>query len=126
MFGLFGLFGKSRPLVALEGELREAGLHPRLVHDAVKLTVLRLLPDGGKTARPDELRDAAELLAYCILGPDDFAEATTVRTRDAVERRLDAVLDHPQSLDAQIVLLALKTDNAAPEVAERFEVEDQG
>ena len=124
MFGLFGLFGKSRQVVALESELREAGVHPRLVHDAVKLTVLRLLPDGGKAARPDELRNAAELLAYCILGPHDFANATTVRTRDAVERRLDAVLDHPQSLDAQIVMLALKTDSADPAVAERFEVEE--
>ena len=124
MFGLFGLFGKSRQLVALEGELREAGVHPRLVPDAVKLTVLRLLPGGGKAARPEEMRDAAQLLAYCILGPEDFAEMTTVRTRDAVERRLDVVLDHPQSLDAQIVLLALKTDNAHPDVAERFEVED--
>lgn len=124
MFGLFGLLGKSKQLVALESELREAGVHPRLVHEAVKLTVLRLLPDGGKAARPEDLRQAAQLLAYCILGPDDFAEATTVRTRDAVERRLDVVLDHPQSLDAQIVLLALKTDGAHPTVAGRFEIEE--
>ena len=124
MFGIFGLFGKSKPLTALEAALREAGLHPRLLPDSIKLTVLRLLPDGGEAAPPDELREAAELLAYCILGPQGFAEATSPRAGLAVERRLDAVLDHPQSLDAQIVVLMLKTDNADPAVAERFEVED--
>ena len=124
MFGLFGLFGKSKQMTALEAELRKAGLHPHLLHDSIKLTMLRLLPEGGKAARPDELRAAAQLLAYSILGPRDFAEATSVREKDKVERRLDAVLDHPGSLDAQIVLLALKTGNADPAVAERFEVED--
>ena len=124
MFGLFGLFGKSKQMTALEAELRAAGLHPLLLEDSIKLTVLRLLPEGGKAARPDELRGAAQLLAYCILGPKDFAEATSAREKDTVERRLDVVLNHPESLDAQIVLLALKTDNADPAVAERFEVED--
>lgn len=125
MFGLFGLFGKSKQLTALEVELRAAGLQPRLLHDSIKLTVLRLLPEGGKAARPDELRGAAQLLAYCILGPDDFAEATSVRAKDTVERRLEAVLDHPDALDAQIVLLALQTENADPSVVARFEVEDR-
>ena len=124
MFGLFGLFGKSKQMTALEVELRQAGLHPHLLHDSIKLTVLRLLPEGGKAARPDELRGAAQLLAYAILGPRDFVEATSAREKDEVERRLDAVLDHPDSLDAQIVLLALKTGNADPAIAERFEVEN--
>ena len=124
MFGLFGLFGKSKQMTALETELRQAGLHPHLLHDSIKLTVLRLLPEGGKAARPDELRGAAQLLAYAILGPQDFTEATSVREKDQVERRLDAVLDSPSSLDAQIVLLALKTGNADPAIAERFEVEN--
>ena len=124
MFGLFGLFGKSKQMTALETELRQAGLHPHLLHDSIKLTVLRLLPEGGKAARPDELRGAAQLLAYAILGPQDFTAATSVREKDQVERRLDAVLDHPDSLDAQIVLLALKTGNADPAIAERFEVEN--
>jgi len=124
MFGLFGLFGKSKQMTALETELRQAGLHPHLLHDSIKLTMLRLLPEGGKAARPDELRGAAQLLAYAILGPRDFAEATSVREKDKVERRLDAVLDHPDSLDAQIVLLTLKTGNADPAIAERFEVEN--
>ncbi len=123
MFGLFGLFGKSKQMTALETELRTAGLHPHLLHDSIKLTVLRLLPEGGKAARPEELRSAAQLLAYAILGPRDFAEATSLREKDEVERRLDAVLDHPDSLDAQIVMLALKTDNADPVITERFQVE---
>ena len=44
MFGLFGLFGKSKQMTALEAELRKAGLHPQLLHDSIKLTMLRLLP----------------------------------------------------------------------------------
>ena len=31
MFGIFSLFGKSKPMAALEAALREAGLHPRLI-----------------------------------------------------------------------------------------------
>ena len=125
MFGIFSLFGKSKQMTALEAELREAGLQPRLLHDSIKLTVLRLLPDGGEGARPDELREAAELLAYCILGSEGFAEATSPRASLAVEQRLEAVLDHPTSLDAQIVLLMLRTGNADPAIAERFEVEEE-
>jgi hypothetical protein len=126
MFGLFGLFGKSKPLQALEAELREAGMHPQLLHDSIKLTVLRLLPERGRAARPDELRGAAQLLSYCILGPADFAEATSPAAAQAVERRLDAVAETPEGLDAEIVLLAIETGNCDPAVAARFEVERDG
>jgi hypothetical protein len=124
MFGLFGLFGKSRPLQALEAELREAGLHPQLVHESLKLTLLRFLPDRGRAARPDELRGAAEVLAFCIHGPADFAEATSRERAAAVERRLRAAPDYPEGVDAQVVLLAIQTDNCDPQVAAWFEVEE--
>lgn len=124
MFGLFGLFGKSKPLQALEVELRAAGLHPHLVHESLKLTVLRFLPERGRAARPDELRGAAEVLSYCILGHADFAEVTSDAQADALARRLAAAPEHPEGLDAQVVLLAIQTGNCHPEVAALFEVDE--
>ncbi len=123
MFGLLGLFGKSKALTALDAELREAGLHPHLLHDSVKLTLLRLVPEVPGTGHQDRLREPARLLAYCILGPEDFREATSPDLAQAVEERLEAVLDTSDSRDAEIVLLALTTGNADPAIAARFDVE---
>ncbi|OAB55344.1 hypothetical protein AY600_00770 [Phormidium willei BDU 130791] len=124
MLGLFAILGQRKEMAALEQELRAAGLHPQLVHDSIKLTLLRLLPGRGTAARPDELRGAAQLLGYCILGPRDFTAATSPAAAAAVERRLDALLDHPDGLDARIVLLALQTGNADAAVTARFEAEE--
>ena len=37
MLGIFGLFGRSRDTQRLDRALRSAGVHPRLVPDAVKI-----------------------------------------------------------------------------------------
>jgi hypothetical protein len=42
VFSLFDLFGRSAAVKALDHALREAGLHPLLVPEAVKLTILQL------------------------------------------------------------------------------------
>ncbi len=49
MLGLFGLFGRAAELERLDLALRAAGLHPRAIPDAVKLTTVKLLKEGHGT-----------------------------------------------------------------------------
>lgn len=123
MLRLFSLFGRSAALRALDDALRAAGMHPVLVPEAVKLTVLRLLKRAGGDGAGGEAA-AAQLLAYCVLGHVNFAEANGARAAEAAEARLDAAIDAGDSLDARLVLLALHAGLLAPEIAERVEAEE--
>ncbi|HET7410337.1 MAG TPA: hypothetical protein VFJ13_09050 [Paracoccaceae bacterium] len=126
MFGLFQLFGRSPELKALDHALREAGLHPRTVPEAVKLTTVRLLKkDASEGASIPELayEGAAQLLGFCMLGRDQFIASNSVRAAERAEDRLAAAIDAGDSLDARIVLLALHSGVIASEVADRFDVE---
>lgn len=126
MLGLFNLFGRSRELVALDRELREAGLHPRTVPEAVKLTVLRLLKERAGTGprTPDHaFDDAAQLLGYCMLGRNQFIASNSMRAADDAELRVEQAIAEGDSLDAKLILLALHSGVIHSEVAERFDVE---
>lgn len=128
MFGLFDLFGRSASLKALDHALREAGLHPLLVPDAVKLTILQLCKKEGVT-RPtnqeDTYGEAAQLLSYCMLGQDQFSEGNGVSAADRAQGRFDAAIVAGDSFDAKLILLALHSGLIAPEIADRFDVEDK-
>lgn len=106
MFKLFSQWGRSRELRLLDEELRAAGLHPHLVPEAVKLTMLRLLKGAGGIGRQG-CGELSLLLAYCILGGGDFAETQGASVAAAMEQRLQTAIDSGDSLDAQLVLLAL-------------------
>jgi hypothetical protein len=126
MLGLLNLFGRSAALKALDHALRESGLHPLVVPEAVKLTVVRLLKEEGVTgARPREAAygEAAQLLAYCMLGRDQFIESNSVHAADRAEDRVEAAIAAGASLDAKLILLALHSGVIAREIAERFDVE---
>ena len=86
------------------------GLHPRLVPEAVKLTILKLLKE-------------AEMLGLCMLGPQVFTEANDLRLTAATEARLGAALEAGDSLDARFVLLALHAGLIQAQVAERYQLE---
>ncbi len=126
MFGLFQLFGRSRELKALDHALREAGLHPRTVPEAVKIAALRLLKQESRTGAglaEADYNDAAQLLAYCMLGHDQFIASNGIRPAERAEDRLDAAIVAGDSLDARIVLLALHSGVIVSELADRFDVE---
>ena len=123
MLRLFDMFGRSAALAALDDALRASGVHPVLVPEAVKLTVLRLHRREGDAA-PGYPASAA-LLGYCILGPEAFVEANGVPAADQAEDRLEAAIDAGASLDARLILLALHAGLMAAEIAERFDVEDR-
>lgn len=121
MLNLFNLFGRSREVQRLDFAVRAAGLHPALVPDAVKITTLKLLKDNrGEAPDPEACAYAAELLAYCLLGPAHFAEVNDPARTGAVEARMEAALEAGESLDARLVLLALHAGVVAPGVVERF------
>ena len=90
--GLFGMFGRSFELRADRQALRAVDLHPRMVTEAIKLTMVSLLQDhavGFEAPAPQSYRAAAEIVAYCMIGPACFAERQWRRLTEAVERRID-------------------------------------
>jgi hypothetical protein len=123
--GLFGIFGRSADLRQLDQALRSVDVHPRLVPEAVKLTAVALLKDHaiGPEPAPQAYRAAAEVLAYCMIGADAFAGANDDALTDSVERRIEAALDKPAGLDAQLVLLTLHAKVIQPSVVHQFQIE---
>ena len=120
--GLFGIFGRSHDLRALDQALRSVDLHPRLVPEAVKLTVVKLLGERapGHAPAPQSYRAAAELIGYCMIGAETFAgsnDATLVRD---VERRIEAAVAAGRGLDAELVLLTLHAKVVQPSVIHAF------
>lgn len=123
MFGLFSLFGPPREIKALDAALHAAGVHPRAVPPAVKLTALRLLKAAPAAGAEPALADAARLLAYCMLGPQEFTSSNGAAQAGRVHDRLEAAIAAGDGLDARLILLAVHSGVIAPEVAERFDIE---
>jgi hypothetical protein len=123
--GLFGYFGRSGDLRQLDQALRSLDLHPRMVPEAVKLTVCALLKERANSndPPPQMYRPAAEIIAYCMIGAEGFAGVNDVELALAVERRIEAALVSGDSFDAQLVLLTLHARVIQPSVVERFELE---
>lgn len=122
MLNLFSLFGRAREIERLRGAVRAVGLHPNLVPDAVEITVVRLLKDAGDTSEPATAR-AAELLAYVMLGAEEFAAVNDPRRAAAAEARLLHAVDTGDSLDARLVLLCLNAGLAHPALVEAHGLE---
>ncbi len=127
MFNLFNMFGRSAALNALDEKLRASGLHPLLVPEAVKLTLMRLHKEeeaSGVIARDAAYGEAARLLAYCMLGRDSFIESNSLHAADRAEHRVETAIDTGDFPDAKLILLALHSGVIDPEIADRFDVED--
>ena len=123
--GFFGLFGRSPELREFDRALRAVDLHPKLVPEAVKLTAVNLLREhaGGAEPSPQAYGPVAEILAYCMTGGDAFAGANGGAQAAEVEQRIEQALDRGDSLDAQLVLLALHAGVIQPSVVESFQLE---
>jgi hypothetical protein len=123
--GLFGIFGRSDDLRALDGALHAVDLHPRVVPEAVKLATVNLLKDDAPsgTPAPQAYPAAAEILAYCMLGPEAFARANGPDLTGLTERRIERAAAAGEGLDARIVLLAIHARVIQPAVTERFGLE---
>jgi hypothetical protein len=123
--GLFGIFGRSSDLRQFDQALRSVDLHPRLVPEAVKLTLVKMLKDHaiGAEPAPQSFWAAAEIVAYCMLGAEVFASANGSQLQNQVERRIEKALESGTSLDAQLVLLTLHAKVIQPSVVHAFKLE---
>ena len=117
--GIFSMFGRSRELQQFDRELRDAGLHPALVPEPVKLTALMLLREIGPVTEAASAH-ASRLLAYCILGRSDFEAANDATLVNAVEARVVVALGTDDGLDARLVLLAMHLGVIDPSVIDHF------
>jgi hypothetical protein len=126
--GFFGMFGRSGDLRQLDQALRAVDLHPALVPEGVKLTIVNLMKDHWPDEPPPRAYPpVAELFGYCIAGAEAFEGINGHPMLLATERRIETALDADESLDAQIVLLALHAKLINPEVVDRYGLSaDQG
>jgi hypothetical protein len=123
--GLFGFFGRSYDLRQFDQALRSVDVHPALVPEAVKLTVVNLLKDDAMSGDPASqcYIAAAEIVGYCMIGAEAFAGANGEQLTLAVEGRIDAALESQGSLDAQLVLLTLHAGVIQPSVVQHYGLE---
>ncbi|MGJ3263681.1 MAG: hypothetical protein ACFE0R_10645 [Salinarimonas sp.] len=123
--GMFGRFGRSEDLRRLDEALRRFDVHPAMVREPIKLAAVSLMKDAADGAEPAPLAypPAAEILAYCIVGPDAFLHANGDAALARVERRIEEALEEGESLDARLVLLTMTAGAIQPAVVARFGLE---
>ena len=123
-----GMFGRSHDLKQLDAALRAVDLHPNVVPEAIKLTIVNLLKDHaiGRHPAPQAYPPAAEIVAYCMLGPAALAASNPPDLLDRIEARIERVLEDGDSLDAQLVLLTLHAKVCQPDVIARYGLESDG
>lgn len=123
--GLFGFIGRSKDLRQLDDALRSVDLHPRLVPEAVKITLVGLIKDhvNRDEPAPQTYRASAELLAYCMLGAEAFAGANDLPLTEHVEKRVAQAMSDGDTLDAQIILLTMHANVLQPSIREHFGLE---
>jgi len=120
-----GMFGRSHDLKQLDAALRAVDLHPNVVPEAIKLTIVNLLKDHaiGRHPAPQAYPPAAEIVAYCMLGPAALAASNPPDLIDQIEARIERALEDGDSLDAQLVLLTLHARVCQPDVIARYGLE---
>lgn len=115
------MFGRSGDLRELDTALRGVDLHPALVPEGVKLTIVNLMKDHWSEEPPSQAYPpVAQLFGYCISGPEAFERANGRNYMEEAEQRIEAALEAGDGFDAEIVLLALHAKLINPEVVERF------
>ncbi|AZO26225.1 hypothetical protein [Mesorhizobium sp. M1B.F.Ca.ET.045.04.1.1] len=119
--GFLGMFGRSGDLRQLDEALRRADLHPALVPEGVKLTIVNLMKDHwSEEPPPQAYQSVAQLCSYCVAGPEMFEQANGRESTLEAERRIEAALESGDSFDAQIVLMTLHAKLINAEVVERY------
>ncbi len=125
ILSVFGIRGRAKEVYRLDEAILAVGLAPKRVPDSVKLTVLNLLKDaeGGVMADVDaSCARAAPMLAYCVLGSEEFSKANGRDATSAIEARLHHAIESGESLDARFAMLTLLAKVTQPEVIERFDL----
>lgn len=124
MFRLFDLLGRSSAIRALDDAFRASGMHPLLVPEPVKLTLIQLVKKHGRGNQSTDFAQAARLMAYCSLGHAQFMEQHGENEAQLLDLRVEDALDHGSSLDAKVILLALHSGLISPEIADRIDLDE--
>lgn len=123
---IFNLFGQSAAMNALDEALRASGVHPLLVPDAVKVALMRLNKEAvAERGRDAAFGEAAQLLAYCMLGRAPFIDSNGAAAADEAEHRVETAIDAGDSADAKLILLAMHSGVIVSEIADRIDIEDR-
>lgn len=64
------------------------------------------------------------MLAYCILGHEQFATSNSAYDAQQLAQRMEAALDGGDTLDAKLILLAFHAGLIAPEIADQIDTDD--
>lgn len=126
--GFFGVFGRSYDMRELDRAFRAVDVHPRMVPEAVKLTMAKLLKEanGGNDPEPAVFDAAAQLVGYCMLGPESFAGVNGEAMTLAVEARIeDALATESEALDARLVLLGIHAKIVEASVIDLFDLKSE-
>jgi hypothetical protein len=116
--------GRSTAMRALDEALRAAGMHPLLVPEPVKLTVIQITKKhAARQTQEAAFADAALLLAYCILGHEQFADSNSSEEAGRADQRVEAALEDGKTLDTKLILLALHAGLISPEISDRIEID---
>ena len=109
-------------MLRIDDSLRAVGLHPRLVPDSVKLTLLKQLKEanGGRTPEIGACAWSAKLLGYCVMGTQEFLANNGTQETEIAEARLMQAIERGYGLEARLVLLTLHARIAHPGVVERY------
>lgn len=126
-FGFFGTFGRSFDLRQLDAALRGVDLHPALVPEGVKMTIVNLMKDHGIDEMPEAYPAMAEMFGYCVMGANAFETVHGRARLDAIDARIAKALDAGEGIDAELVLLAVHARLIQPEIVDRYDIftEDQ-
>ncbi|MCW5695702.1 MAG: hypothetical protein KIS96_03085 [Bauldia sp.] len=127
--GFFGVFGRSHDMRELDRAFRAVDVHPRMVPEAVKLTMAKLLKEanGGREPDASAYAAAAELVGYCMLGAEAFAGVNDEAAALAVEGRIERALASEDSdgIDSQLILLALHAKLMEASVVDLFDLKSE-
>lgn len=119
-FGFFGTFGRSSDLRQLDVALRGVDLHPALVPEGVKMTMVNLMKDHGIDDLPEAYPAVAEMFGYCVMGANAFQAVHGHARLEAIEARIEKALDAGDGIDAELVLLAVHAKLIQPEIVDRY------
>jgi hypothetical protein len=114
------MFGRSSDLRQLDAALRGVDLHPVLVPEGVKMTIVNLMKDHGIDEMPEAYPVVAEMFGYAVMGANAFETVHGLDRLERIEARVEKALEAGEGMDAQLLLLALHARVIQPELVERY------
>ena len=124
--GFFGIFGRSEDMNRLDEALRQAGLHPGHVPEGAKLAAVTLMSRQDPEPPPAAYPPVGELMAFCILGEEDFLHLNGQARLAAITGRLEEALEAGEGQDAELILLMLHAGLIHARLVDRYDIRAEG